>query len=124
MLDLNYLKEANDNYGHNIGNALITTTAHLISDTFKRSPVFRIGGDEFVVILQGHDLTEVDILFTELDEKLSISEIKSGSRTIPISLAKGFAEFDPRRDMEFNDVFNRADDRMYVNKRQMKQNDK
>ena len=124
VLDLNYLKEANDNYGHNVGNALITTTAHLISDTFKRSPVFRIGGDEFVVILQGHDLTEVDILFAELDEKLSISEIKSGSRIIPISLAKGFAEFDPRRDMEFNDVFNRADDRMYVNKRQMKQNDK
>ena len=120
VLDLNYLKETNDNYGHNVGNDLITTAAHIIADTFKRSPVFRIGGDEFVVILQGHDLSEVDVLFVELDEKLSISDIKSGSRTIPISLAKGFAEFNHERDMEFNDVFNRADDRMYANKREMK----
>ena len=124
VLDLNYLKEANDTYGHNVGNDLIVATSHIISDTFKRSPVFRIGGDEFVVILQGHDLDEVDTLFAELDEKLDNTKINAGSSTISVSLAKGFAEYDPHRDIEFIDVFNRADDRMYMNKRSMKQIDK
>ena len=121
VLDLNYLKEANDTYGHNVGNDLIVTASHIISDTFKRSPVFRIGGDEFVAILQGHDLDEVDALFDELDEKLDNTKINAGSRIINVSLAKGFAEYEPGRDVEFIDVFNRADDRMYINKRSMKQ---
>jgi HAMP domain-containing protein len=56
MFDLNYLKEANDTYGHDVGNKLIAGAAQIISDTFKRSPVFRIGGDEFLVILQSRDL--------------------------------------------------------------------
>ena len=51
VLDINNLKETNDNYGHIIGNKLIVTVSHIISDTFKRSPVFRIGGDEFLVFV-------------------------------------------------------------------------
>ena len=86
--------------------------------------MFRIGGDEFVVILQGHDRDEVDALFDELDEKLHNTKINAGSRIINVSLAKGFAEYEPGRDVEFIDVFNRADDRMYINKRAMKLIDK
>ena len=42
----------NDKYGHEAGNKLIITAARIISTVFKRSPVFRVGGDEFVVVLQ------------------------------------------------------------------------
>ena len=56
VLDINYLKETNDKYGHDVGNKLIVSVAHIISNVFRRSPVFRIGGDEFLVILQNRDL--------------------------------------------------------------------
>jgi diguanylate cyclase (GGDEF)-like protein len=120
VLDINNLKETNDTYGHILGNNLIVTVSRIISDKFKRSPVFRIGGDEFVVILQGRDLDEMDILFSELEDEFNNSYLKSGSSTIPVSVARGFAEFAPGRDSEFADVFNRADDRMYRNKNEMK----
>ena len=51
MFDLNNLKETNDIYGHDLGNKLLATTAKAISVVFKRRPVFRIGGDEFLVII-------------------------------------------------------------------------
>ena len=62
VFDINYLKETNDRLGHDIGNKLIVSTARIISDVFKRSPVFRIGGDEFLVILQNRDLSDMDML--------------------------------------------------------------
>ena len=40
VFDLNQLKQTNDNYGHDIGDKLIATAAKVISDVFKRSPVF------------------------------------------------------------------------------------
>ena len=121
VLDINYLKETNDSYGHHIGNELIITVARLISDTFKRSPVFRVGGDEFVVILQGRDLEEIDILFSELDTEFANATIEAATASLPVSVARGFAEFDPARDGRFEDVFDRADNRMYKNKKEMKQ---
>ena len=67
VLDMNYLKEANDRYGHDVGNKLIRAAAQTISDVFKRSPVFRIGGDEFLIILQNRDLAERNDLLAKLD---------------------------------------------------------
>ena len=45
VFDLNNLKKTNDTYGHEVGDELIITSAKIISEVFKRSPVFRIGGD-------------------------------------------------------------------------------
>ena len=120
VLDINYLKEANDTYGHDVGNELIITVSRIISDTFKRSPVFRVGGDEFVVILQSRDLEEIVDLISNLDAKFESEYLEAGNTMLPISVAHGVAEFDPARDSKFADVFKRADDRMYKNKKEMK----
>ncbi len=120
MLDLNDLKEANDTYGHDIGNELIVAAARLISDTFKRSPVFRIGGDEFAVILQERDLEDRDTLFEKFEAELTNTFVKTSDTAIPLSIAKGFSLFDPTTDTQCSDVFHRADDEMYKNKKIMK----
>jgi diguanylate cyclase (GGDEF)-like protein len=120
VLDINYLKETNDTYGHTLGDELIVTTARIISDTFKRSPVFRIGGDEFLVILQSRDLADKEKLFASMDAECGTTYIGKDNARIPISIAKGFSEFDSAKDTQFSDVFNRADSEMYQNKRIMK----
>ena len=120
VFDLNYLKETNDKYGHDVGNKLIVSAARVISDTFKRSPVFRIGGDEFLVILQNRDLEALPGLLKKLDEEASNETITVDKEVIPISIAKGFAKYEPQKDTNFIDVFNRADDAMYDDKREMK----
>jgi diguanylate cyclase (GGDEF)-like protein len=120
VLDLNYLKEANDTYGHIAGNALITGAARIISDIFKRSPVFRIGGDEFVVILQNRDLEECEALLAKFESECANAWAETEEVKLPISIAKGFSIFDPAKDTQISDVFDRADDEMYANKKIMK----
>ena len=120
VFDINYLKEANDTYGHNVGNTLITTSARIIATTFKRSPVFRIGGDEFLAILQGKDLEEYENLIAKFEAECEDTVAEAEGASIPVSIAKGFSEFDPENDTQFSDVFDRADEEMYKNKKLMK----
>ena len=121
VLDINDLKRINDTYGHTAGNNLIVTASHIISDIFKRSPVFRIGGDEFLVILQNRDLEDRDALFAKFETECANTSVEIDNACFPISVAKGFSLFDPATDTQFSDVFNRADDEMYKNKKDMKQ---
>lgn len=120
VLDVNDLKVANDKYGHDMGNKLLVTVARIISDVFRRCPVFRIGGDEFVVILLNRDLDERNELCKKLDLACANKCIRTDTETIQISIARGFARYNPAVDEQFADVFNRADDAMYRNKKEMK----
>lgn len=120
VFDLNQLKKTNDTYGHDVGDKLIVAAAKVISDIFKRSPVFRIGGDEFLAVLQHRDLEACEKLFMQLDLECAKTFIDEKDE-ISISIARGFARFDPERDLYFNDVFKRADDAMYEHKRNSKE---
>lgn len=120
VFDINNLKEINDTYGHISGNELIIATSKIICDTFKRSPVFRIGGDEFCVILQNQDLEDKEELFAIFDSKCSTAQTEKDGVRFSISVARGFSEFDSDKDTQFSNVFKRADNDMYANKRIMK----
>ena len=120
VFDLNQLKETNDTYGHDVGDKLIIAAAKTISDVFKRSPVFRIGGDEFLAILQHRDLKDCEKLFARFDQEcIKICIDDAGG--ISLSIARGFAMFEADKDSQFSDVFKRADNAMYENKRKNKQ---
>ncbi|MBR3534534.1 MAG: diguanylate cyclase [Oscillospiraceae bacterium] len=118
MCDLNDLKKINDTRGHSFGDEAIQRASRLICDIFDHSPVFRTGGDEFVVILDGRDFDERDTLLKKLrDESLSNQHSRSG----PV-VACGMSVYDPASDKCFDDVFNRADKSMYENKHELKNN--
>ena len=120
MFDLNNLKRINDQYGHERGDEYIVRSCALICRVFKRSPVFRIGGDEFVVILVGDNLINRDALLAELDKAIE----ESLSADMPwhrLSIAKGVALYE-KTDSTPEAVFNRADEAMYAEKRRMKEN--
>ena len=119
MFDLNNLKHINDTYGHEHGDEYIINSCRLICHVFKHSPVFRIGGDEFVALLEGSDLDECDARVAELDAAVeaTASADKPWQR---LSIAKGTAYSTPG-DTAPEDVFVRADRAMYANKRRMKE---
>lgn len=120
VLDVNNLKKINDTYGHSAGNSLIETAARIISDTFKRSPVFRIGGDEFLVFLQNRDLEDMDRLLAEFDSVCKGTLVEINGEKIEVSIAKGCSIFNPTEDTQLSDVFKRADSDMYANKKNSK----
>lgn len=123
VLDINYLKKANDTFGHAVGDKLIAAASKIIAETFKRSPVFRIGGDEFVVILQNDDLANIERLTAELDERCENAYIEADHVKIPIRIAMGVSIYSAETDTNLEDVFNHADDKMYGRKRAMKAED-
>ena len=120
VVDVNNLKQANDRHGHGIGNELIIHAAAIMTDIFKSSEVYRIGGDEFVVILRYEDLTRVTELLGRLDAAVAGDAIALRVGTLPLSIARGVAVFEPDIDRRYADVFVRADQAMYVHKQKVK----
>ena len=120
FLDLNDLKKTNDKYGHKVGDALIIAAAKIISETFKDCHTFRIGGDEFLVVLQNCKLKNCQKLFEEFNSKCANTFIEEEGEKIPVHISSGFAKCDYSKDSTFIDVFKHADEAMYENKRKSK----
>ena len=117
--DLNGLKEVNDNFGHDIGDIYLVNGCRLICGVFRHSPVFRIGGDEFVVVLEDRDLENREKLMEILKRTIEESFDKGDPIHGKVSLAAGLAVYDPELDKTVGDVLKRADTSMYNNKRVM-----
>lgn len=116
MCDMNDLKHLNDTRGHNFGDEAIQRTSRMICNAFIHSPVFRVGGDEFVVVISGRDYERRDYLLKKLREET----ITNGrTRTGPV-VATGLAVYEPGTDDSFSKVFERADHFMYENKNDLK----
>ena len=125
MVDLNFLKVINDNYGHDKGNIAIQKICMIVCLNFSHSPVFRVGGDEFVVVLENTDYERIDILIEQFKTTLEdIANDKSLEPWEKVSAAIGWTKYDPTIDTGVESVFKRADDLMYENKKAMKANRK
>ena len=120
MADINGLKRANDLYGHEVGDRLIVEAIKVICNVFKHSPVFRIGGDEFAVVLEGHDLQHYKALLRELEVNYLKTYVDLDKEKLPIMMAYGVAVFTVGLDRDVDDVINRADQQMYTHKRDFK----
>lgn len=115
MVDMNGLKQMNDTYGHEKGNEAIRRTCSLICEVFKHSPVFRFGGDEFVVVVKGRDYDNIKELVKQFNASAEVTE---GQPWEKVNAAIGYALYDGEDTVE--DVFRRADHIMYEQKKEMK----
>lgn len=115
VCDINGLKEVNDAQGHSAGDKFIRDACAVICEVFDHSPVYRIGGDEFVVILRGHDY-ENRLDLVKHFYNLQVEHRHAGLVTV----AYGMSEFNPEKDLTVQDVFERADSLMYEEKARFK----
>ena len=111
VCDINGLKQVNDEQGHSAGDTFIKDASAIICEVFDHSPVFRIGGDEFVVLLRGSDYeNRLELL------KSMHSHMIDNKRNGLVTIAFGMAEYNAGTDNRVQDVFERADNLMYENK--------
>lgn len=116
VCDANNLKSINDNEGHVAGDEYIKASAQLLCDIFEHSPVFRVGGDEFVVFLRGNDYSARNDLMKKLRRQIRRNqEMNNG----PV-LAAGMSEYMPDKDNLVSEIFDRADRKMYEDKLDLK----
>ncbi len=119
VIDLNYLKRINDECGHNEGDAVLKKLADKITGFFGSKMAFRIGGDEFAVIVEGEESRNALTLAANFRNMVSAG-YKSGHLRNEPSAAVGCSNYRAGQDKSVRDVFERADNEMYGNKIQMK----
>lgn len=115
VIDANGLKYVNDNYGHEIGNELIIKVTQMIAEVFGEEHVYRIGGDEFAVILNRVSEAECEAFRKAFED---VVENQKGKIWAAASI--GYAIYDKKKDSTYESVFNRADEDMYEHKVRMK----
>lgn len=114
VCDINGLKYINDTQGHAAGDQLIKEACALICEYFKHGAVFRVGGDEFVVILQEKGYETMDEEIGKLNKKVEANIKNNG---IVVSIGSSVLQPD---DSQLHDVFARADHMMYERKSKLK----
>ena len=116
VCDINNLKAVNDQYGHKEGDACIKNACAIICGVFSHSPVFRIGGDEFVVLLSGGDYIRRKTLMEQINAvPRDRSKIRAGD-----TVAAGIAEYNKEKHFSLLSVFEDADKAMYERKQFLK----
>ena len=115
VCDVNDLKTINDTQGHKAGDQYLKEACATICAIFKHSPVYRIGGDEFVALLYGSDYENRQVLMEKL-----VDQSSENSRNGGVVIAIGMADYDKSKDQQIEEVFKRADAAMYENKMQLK----
>ena len=121
MIDVNYLKKVNDTYGHEQGNLYLQNAAELIRGTFGDGHTYRIGGDEFVVILQGKAQEGAEEKIRAFKEEMARQQADETRQPWEkVSAAVGMAKYEKGRDATTEEVLRRADEAMYREKIAMK----
>jgi len=120
MFDINNLKITNDTYGHDQGDILIVTAAKLMQQVFGENNVFRVGGDEFVVLLCHEKADSYQERLQDFADRLNKLNEEKQFVWGDIKVASGATLYDFRTDAAYGDVFRRVDALMYQNKKKLK----
>ena len=115
IFDLDGLKDINDNYGHKKGDQYIINAADILKSTARTEDIIaRIGGDEFAIILPSTNHNEAK-KFCQRIQKNFLKFNKEQNPVKPLSISIGF-EVMKDSDQDSNIIFNKADQKMYINK--------
>lgn len=121
MFDLNFLKQVNDELGHEAGDSLIKNFAVLLrNNVAPQHFVGRFGGDEFLVIAHGISKEEVSIMEEKLLEAENLFN-ETSHRGYTLSFAYGYACSDDFLDCTYQMLFDKADHNMYEYKKELKE---
>lgn len=121
FLDINNLKEANDNYGHNIGDNYIRSVAIAINHSFQAADICsRIGGDEFMIIFENKSLYTVNSCIRAFDKNIASM---NAMKELPffISVARGVIISSDISPIPIDEAIEKADKQMYTNKKELKE---
>ncbi len=124
IFDCNDLKYINDRFGHEKGDIYLKSACSLICRVFDHSPVFRIGGDEFAVVLQNNDYENREQLMAAFEDKRREICTEAPNKWEEVHIAAGIAVYDPQLDRSVSETASRADHMMYENKRIAKETKK
>ena len=115
--DINQLKIVNDDYGHDMGDKLIIGISQDITKVFDKKQVYRVGGDEFVAIVDEANPSEKTKAVKDIIARKNAESPLFHDSGVGIGLSIGYATYDAEKDRTYSEVFHRADNAMYADKK-------
>ncbi|ERK08993.1 putative Heme-regulated two-component response regulator [Pantoea sp. AS-PWVM4] len=117
IIDVDFFKKVNDEWGHSVGDRALTHVANLLSDNIRASDyVFRYGGEEFLIVLVEAGQSEAYMLLERIRRIVSGTPFEAVSgKNLPITVSIGYTVHDGHPD--YNQLLNRADVALYEAKR-------
>ena len=120
VLDLDSFKKINDNYGHLEGDRVIKKTGDIIESSIRKGDVpFRIGGEEFAIMLPDCSVDVAREVALRLKEKVKDAKFNCKGQEYGFTFSAGVSEMQ-LGDSDSNDLFLRADRKLYDAKKQGK----
>lgn len=114
--DLNHFKQVNDIFGHSVGDKLLIEFAQILQENYKKDGfIGRMGGDEFIAILDGTDITYIESTIRSLMAKIDKLN-KKEDRDYQISVAYGFCTTNDAPNCSLWQIYQNSDKKMYQNK--------
>ncbi len=115
MVDIDFFKKINDEYGHTVGDDVLRKVARTIKEAFRSNDfVSRYGGEEFAIIIKRIDMHYIQKICERLRASIEAIDIKIDNKTIPISISIGIA-FCNQSDTQ-KTLIDRADKALYLAK--------
>ena len=122
FIDLDGLKDINDNLGHSEGDRALADSAAILKNTYRDSDIVaRLGGDEFTVLAMGTPEKDSGVLAARLQRQLDAHNAR-GHRAYQLSMSIGIVGYDPETSLSIEDLIARADAAMYESKRSKRMN--
>lgn len=120
FIDMDGLKQINDQLGHEVGDAAIAALAQVLRGTFRESDILgRLGGDEFVALLPDTPESDKGAAVHRLHEAVTLHNVQD-QRNYVLSVSVGVTCFDPKQPLDIETLLSKADSLMYEQKRRRK----
>lgn len=115
MIDIDYFKEFNDNYGHQVGDEILKKFVSIVKEKIRKHDILaRYGGDEFMIICPETELEDAEILAERLNDAIDSYNCEQNN---DLSCSFGVAEFKPTQD-DKDSLIKRVDRALYNAKKQ------
>ena len=114
MCDLDNLKKANDEFGHQVGDALIRSAADTLRKSFRDTDIIiRFGGDEFVVVVEDCPTEMAETFLQRINDNIVTINKQKMNKTFDLSISVGYS-ISVGRIINWNQLLNQADEKMYA----------
>lgn len=115
MMDVDGFKQINDTYGHFYGDGVLIHVSQILKASCKNTNAFlaRYGGDEFCIVLPPNTEVDAEELIARVHANVA-NWNQLHPEMKPIGLSIGYAEWDPKKDLSYESLLDRADERMYA----------
>jgi diguanylate cyclase (GGDEF)-like protein len=121
FIDINGLKQVNDELGHKYGDELIVSTVNTIRNTIREYDfIIRLGGDEFLIVFNGIGEDIAETIWSRILKGYETIN-QEENRPYLISVSHGIVEYNNKQKLGLDDLIREADEKMYLEKRMIKE---